>query len=90
MGDGAPEPVVLGVAVSDALRLAVAVAEPLLDALRRLATLSPRYVSRAMTAPGASLAPPPPPPAASHSSADSRSPLAMALEGTSCVTLTSR
>ena len=53
------------------------------DALRRLLTLSPRNVRLARMAASA----PPPAPAASHSSADSRRPLAMVLDGTSCVTL---
>ena len=47
------------------------------NGLRRLATLRPRYVSRSTTLVGVSpTGLPPPPPAASHSSADSRSPLA--------------
>ena len=74
------------VAVPLAAKLGVPLAVPLRVALpeplRRLATLSPRYVSRATTASGVlpppvpPPPPPPPPPAASHSSTDSRSPLA--------------
>ena len=65
------------------LRVRVALGDA--DALRRLSTLSPRYVRLAMAASA-----PPPTPAASHSSADSRSPLTMVLDGTSCVTLAYR
>ena len=66
------------------------------DGLRRLATLRPRYVSRATTSVGVSPPPlpppppPPPPPAASHSSTDSRSPPVTRLLGTSWLTLTYR
>ena len=66
---------------------------PLGELLRSEATLRPRYVSRAKTSSGVSPTPPPLPPPplpASHNSADSRSPLAMVLEGTSCVTLANR
>ena len=94
-------PVTVPMALLEPEAARVPVAEPLADALRRLATLTPRYVSRASTASvGASPLPPPPPPpapplpppppAASHSSTDSRSPLAMVLDGTSWLTLTSR
>jgi hypothetical protein len=91
---GEPVPVPLGDAVL--VRLGVLLGVPLPDALadglRRLATLTPRYVSRATTSSGDSPppAPPPLPPAASHSSADSRMPLAMVLDGTSSVTLAYR
>jgi hypothetical protein len=79
-----PVPDSLGVTLGVPLHVA------LCDALRRLATLRPRYVSRRTTSAVASLVPSPPAPAASHSRTDSRRPLAMVLDGTSCVTLTSR
>ena len=90
-GVGVREPVPLGVSVRGAVRVAAGDALP--EPLRRLATLSPRYVSRATTASGVSPPPPPlppPPPAASHSSADSRMPLAMMLTGTSWLMLAYR
>ena len=87
-GVGVREPVPLGVSVRGAVRVAAGDALP--EPLRRLATLSPRYVSRATTASGVSPPPPPPPPAASHSSAASRMPLAMMLTGTSWLMLAYR
>jgi len=82
----------LTVAAAVPLRDGVLLGEALPAGLRSDATLSPRYVSRARTASGVSppLPPPPAPPAASHSSTDSRTPLAMVLDGTSCVTFTYR
>jgi hypothetical protein len=69
----------LGVPTLVALPLGVAPrdADATADGLRRLATLTPRYVRRASTLAGVSPPPPlpAPPPAASHSSTDSRSPL---------------
>ena len=85
-GDGVPQGVPLDesvlLRVPDAVRELVRVRErvTLGDALRRDATLSPRYVKRETASP-----PPPPPPtaaAASHS-ADSYTALAIVLEGTS-------
>ena len=64
------EAVALGVALPVPLPVAVALPEP----LRRLATMRPRYVSRATTASGDSLPAPTAPAAAGHSSTDSRSP----------------
>ena len=68
-------------AVDEPVPAALGVALP--DGLRSDARLRPRYVSRATTA---SLLPP----AASHSSADSSTPLAMLLAGTSCEMFTYR
>ena len=64
------EAVALGVALPVLLPVADALPEP----LRRLATLRPRYVSRATMASGDSSPAPTAPAAASHSSTDSRSP----------------
>ena len=85
--DPVPLPVTLAGGVTLPLGVALAVALPvaLPDGLRRLATLRPRYVSRATTSAGDST-----PPAASHSSTDSRTPLAMMLLGTSWLTLANR
>ncbi len=95
-----PVPVPLADPVPDLLGMTLGVPLPdaLPDGLRRLATLRPRYVRRASTASvGVSPVPPvlppplpPPPLAASHSSTDSRSPLAYPLLGTSWLTLTYR
>ncbi len=68
-------------AVDESVADALGVTLP--DGLRSDARLRPRYVSRATTP---SLLPP----AASHSSADSSTPLAMLLDGTSCEMLTYR
>ena len=88
-----PEPVVLDVRVLVEVAVALTHVVPLpngkgmrlADGLRRLSRLRPRYVNRAMTSPVVSA-----PPAASHSSTDSRTPLAMKFMGTSCVILVSR
>ena len=64
------EAVALGVALPVRPPVTVALPKP----LRRLATLRPRYVSRATTASGDSSPAPTAPAAASHSSTDSRSP----------------
>ena len=89
-----PVPLHVPDALPDALPETVRVAEAVLlpKPRRRLATLSPRYVSRASVASTDSPLVPPPaaPPAASHSSADSYTPDDMPLAGTSCVTLTYR
>ena len=77
LGDGEPD--VLGVALRLPAALGGALGVP--DGLRSDAMLRPRYV-RLATAASAS--------PASHSSDDSSTPLAMAFEGTSCVTLASR
>ena len=92
-GDGVAVRVAVGllVRVTLGMRVRVPLPDGLLDGLRRLATLIPRYVRRVNRSAGDSLLPPlPPPAAASHSSTDSRSPLTMRLLGTSCVTLTNR
>ena len=89
-----PEPVALDVRVlvevavvlTDEVPLPDCEGVRLADGLRRLSRLRPRYVNRVMTSAVVS-----PPPAASHSSTDSRMPLAMILEGSSIrVTLVSR
>ena len=85
-----PVPLRVPDALPDSVPVRVTVAVLLPEPRRRLATRSPRYVNRASVASIDTAPPPPPapPPAASHSSADSYTPEAMPLAGTSCVTLT--
>ena len=84
VADALTEPLPVGLPVELLVTLTLPVADTLgvPDGLRSDAMARPRYVSR-VTASS-------PPPAASHSSTDSRSPLAMMLAGTSWLTLAYR